>query len=104
MSAKVVKGQVLANFLVDHPCVDIKENLVNFVDLKAWKLFFDGSCHRKGVGVGIMIVSPNDEPTKFLFELDNQCSHNEAEYEALIIGLELLLEIGVKNVEVLRDS
>ena len=38
---------------------------------------------KKSVGVGSLIVSPNDEPTKFLYELD---------YEALIIGLELLLK------------
>ena len=43
--AKAIKGQVLANFLVDHPCANIKQNPignpVNFVELKPWKLFFD---------------------------------------------------------------
>ena len=59
---------------------------------------------RKGVGVGILIVSPSDKPTRFVFELDYQCSNNEVNYEALIIGFELLLEREVKNVEVLGDS
>ena len=44
------------------------------------------------------------EPTKFLFELDKDCSNNEAEYEALILGLEILIEKGIKNVEIIRDS
>ena len=93
---KSIEGQILANFLVDHLCVDIKENLVNFIELKPWKLFFDDSYHRKGVGVGILSESPNEEPTKFQFELDYQCSNNADEYEALIIGLNLLLEREVK--------
>lgn len=99
--AKVVKSKVLVDFLVDHPCVNIKENLVNFVELKPWKLFFDGSCCKKGIGISILIVSPNEEPTKFLFELYYQCLNNETEYETLITGLELLLERGVKIVEIL---
>ena len=44
------------------------------------------------------------EPTKFLFELNKDCSNNEAEYEALILGLEILIEKGIKNVEIIRDS
>ncbi|XP_015932972.1 uncharacterized protein LOC107459263 [Arachis duranensis] len=58
--ARAVKGQVLADFLVDHPCIDIDESLLGFVGL--------------------------------------------VEYEALIMGLELLLERGVKNVEIFGDS
>ncbi|KAL1291506.1 hypothetical protein AAHE18_20G204700 [Arachis hypogaea] len=102
--ARAVKGQVLADFLVDHPCIDVDENLLSFVGLVPWKLYFDGSCHKGGVGIGILIISPSGEPSKFLFELNYSCSNNEAEYEALIMGLELLLERGVKNVEILGDS
>nr|XP_025678255.1 uncharacterized protein LOC112778105 [Arachis hypogaea] len=102
--ARAVKGQVLADFLVDHPCIDIDENSLSFVGLVPWKLYFDGSCHKGGVGIGILIISPSGEPSKFLFELNYSCSNNEAEYEALIMGLELLLERGVKNVEIFEDS
>ncbi|XP_057745163.1 uncharacterized protein LOC130963029 [Arachis stenosperma] len=102
--ARAVKGQVLADFLVDHPCIDIDENLLSFIGLVPWKLYFDGSCHKGGVAIGILIISPSGEPSKFLFELNYSCSNNEAEYEALIMGLELLLERGVKNVEIFGDS
>ncbi|XP_016199503.1 uncharacterized protein LOC107640499 [Arachis ipaensis] len=102
--ARAVKGQVLADFLVDHPCIDINESLLDFVGLVHWKLYFDGSCHKGGVGIGILIISPSDEPSKFFFELNYSCSNNEAEYEALIMGLKLLLERGVKNVKIFGDS
>ncbi|KAL1352493.1 hypothetical protein AAHE18_06G171000 [Arachis hypogaea] len=92
---RAVKGQVLVDFLVDHPYIDIDESLLGLVGLVPWKLYFDGSCHKGGVGIGILIISPSGEPSKFLFELNYSYSNNEAEYEALIMGLELLLERGL---------
>ncbi|KAI5347443.1 hypothetical protein L3X38_015322 [Prunus dulcis] len=38
------------------------------------------------------------------FQLDFQCTNNRAEYEALIIGLEMLVELGIQSVEILGDS
>jgi len=32
------------------------------------------------------------------------CSNNEAEYEAMVAGLEMLLELGAKDVEIRGDS
>ena len=77
---------------------------MNFVGLKLWKLYFDGSWHKNGVKIGVLIISPNDEPTKFMFELKYECSNNKVEYEALILGLKILLSRKTKNVEIVRDS
>ena len=43
--AKAVKGQVLADFLVDDPCLDVESLEVKYVELKPWKLYFYGSRH-----------------------------------------------------------
>ena len=45
--AKAVKGQVLADFLVGHPCLDVENLEVNYVKINPWKLYFDGSRHQK---------------------------------------------------------
>jgi len=100
-SLKSVKGQIIADFIVDHSIV---EESLNFVDVQPWKLFFDGSSPKNGTGVWILIISPENIPTKLKFRLNKFCSNNEAEYEALIAGLEILLELGAKDVEIRGDS
>jgi len=74
------------------------------VDVQPWKLYFDGSSHKNGNGVGILVISPENVPTKFEFRLYKLFSNNEVEYEALIAGLEILLELRAKHVKTRGDS
>jgi hypothetical protein len=48
-----MKGQVVADFIVDH-AVNV-EHSVDLVQLKPWGLFFDGSVCSKGQGVGVWL-------------------------------------------------
>jgi len=52
-SAKVVRGQVMADFVTHHHGPSI-----NYVELMPWTLFFDGSSCKQGGGIGIVIISP----------------------------------------------
>ncbi|XP_050890097.1 uncharacterized protein LOC127095453 [Lathyrus oleraceus] len=101
MPLRAVKGQVVADFIVDH---SIDANALKYVELGPWKLYFDGSSHKDGTGVRVVIISPNKIPTKFQYKVEGTCSNNEAEYEALIAGLEMLLELGTTRVEIMGDS
>ncbi|XP_015944178.1 uncharacterized protein LOC107469312 [Arachis duranensis] len=89
--AKAVKGQVIADFLVENS-KDLHDQGANIVDVEVnyWKLYFDRSMHKDGARVGILIISPEGVPSEFLFELKYPCSNNVTEYEALILGLEIL--------------
>src|SRR4051812_23906906 len=99
---KAMKGQIVSDFIVDHAVV---ENHQHYVDLKPWKLYFDGSTHREGTGIGMLIISPDGIPTKLKYKIEGPlCSNNEAEYEALIAGLEALLELGATRVKIKGDS
>ncbi|XP_016195951.1 uncharacterized protein LOC107637006 [Arachis ipaensis] len=102
---KAVKGQVITDFLVDNS-KDLNDKGANIVDVEVnyWKLYFDGSKHKDGAGVGILIISPEGIPSEFLFKLKYPCSNNVAEYEALILGLEILIDKGALEVQILGDS
>ncbi|KAM1135442.1 hypothetical protein ACFX19_045137 [Malus domestica] len=70
-----------------------------------WKLYFDGSHTQNASGAGIVIVNPQGVYHYYSFLLDYQGNtNNRAEYEALIIGLEILMDLGAVEVEVFGDS
>ncbi|XP_050876091.1 uncharacterized protein LOC127079763 [Lathyrus oleraceus] len=76
----------------------------NYVDLAPWRLYFDGSRHKHGAGIGGVIISSNGIPADFKYKIEGLCTNNEVEYESLITRLELLLELGARNVEIMGDS
>ncbi|XP_072062118.1 uncharacterized protein [Arachis hypogaea] len=88
------------------PAKAVKGQGANVLDVKVdyWKLYFDGSKHKDGAWVGIFIISPEGIPSEFLFELKYPCSNNMAEYEALILGLEILIGKGALEVQIFGDS
>ncbi|XP_059650407.1 uncharacterized protein LOC132296208 [Cornus florida] len=98
VSQKSVKGRVLADFLADHPSTDIDPWVYDELESSAifltpWILMFDGSSTADGAGAGIVIILPAGRKASFSFFLDFKCSNNQAEYEALIISLEILIEM-----------
>ncbi|XP_059627205.1 uncharacterized protein LOC132269996 [Cornus florida] len=106
---RAVKGQALADFLADHPCLDVDPGVYDAMELCAiqltpWTLIFDGSSANDVGGARVVIIAPNGRKTTYSFFLDFKCSNNQAEYEALIIGLEILLEMGAQTVEIIGDS
>ncbi|GJU91784.1 reverse transcriptase domain-containing protein [Tanacetum coccineum] len=64
----------------------------------------DPSRFPHGSGAGLILTSP--EGTEFTYTLRFQFtgSNNEAEYEALIAGLQIATQMGVRNVHVSVDS
>ncbi|KAA0025791.1 uncharacterized protein E5676_scaffold447G00660 [Cucumis melo var. makuwa] len=94
---KVVKGQALADFQVDHLvpsnwelCDDLPYEEVLLVEsMKPWTMFFNGATRRSGAGVGIVFISSEKHMLPYSFTLDELCLNNVAEYQALIIGLQM---------------
>ena len=56
-------------------------------EIEPWILKFDGSCIKNLVGARIVIISPRGVKTTLSFNLDFECTNNQAEYEALVIWL-----------------
>ena len=63
----------------------------------AWEVYTDGVANQKGFGVRIVLVSPK----KLVLEKSLQlATNNETEYEALLVGMMMVVKLGGKVVEV----
>ncbi|KAL0410829.1 UNVERIFIED_CONTAM: hypothetical protein Slati_3672600 [Sesamum latifolium] len=69
-----------------------------------WLLHVDGSSTAQGSGAGIVITTPQGEDLEFAIKFDFKASNNEAEYEALVIGLRMAHETGAKHLLAYSDS
>ncbi|XP_070057176.1 uncharacterized protein [Nicotiana tomentosiformis] len=58
-----------------------------------WKMYFDGAAHRGGAGAGVVFVTSQGEVLPYSFTLTQLCSNNVAEYQALILGLEMAVDM-----------
>jgi len=68
-------------------------------------LDFDGSVNRLGAGVGVWIHNMENNHSKgHAFRLNFKCTNNMAEYEALILGLQMVRKLGAKRVSIWGDS
>ena len=67
-------------------------------------MFFDGSSSKQGGCIGIVIVSPWRASFEFAFPIKPMTTNNQAEYEAILKGLQLLHEVKAESIEVFGDS
>lgn len=64
-----------------------------------WQMYFDGSSTQGGAGAGLVFFSRSSLSP---FRLNFPCTNNVAEYEALLIGLELAA--GMRSIHVKKGS
>ncbi|GJR72596.1 reverse transcriptase domain-containing protein [Tanacetum coccineum] len=101
-----VKGHILADFIVerseDDPLDTIMEGKEELLD--PWILFTDGSSCINGSGAGLIITNPDRMEFTYALRFRFSATSNEAEYEALIAGLLIAEQMGVKNLQANVDS
>jgi ribonuclease HI len=71
---------------------------------RSWGLDFYGVHSSSGSGVGIVLRSPDNETTLFSYRLEFNCTKNIVEYEALILGMNLAIDMNLKSLHVRGDS
>ncbi|GJR82812.1 reverse transcriptase domain-containing protein [Tanacetum coccineum] len=99
-----VKGQILADFLIEKPETDIvlPQSEVNLPE--PWILFTDGSSCVDGSGAGLILTNPEGMEFTYALRFEFTATNNEAEYEALLAGLRIAARMGVRNLEANVDS
>jgi len=98
-SAKAVKGQIIADFITQH-----RDLPVEIISITPLALFFDGSSCSKCGGAGILLISPQGVTFKYVIPIEYYVTNNQAEYEALLRGLRILVEIKAIAIEAFGDS
>ena len=91
-----IKSRVLADFMVEWTKVQMPPAII---DQEYWTMYFDGSLMKKGTGVGLVFVSPLGVRMRYMVHLYFP-SNNVAEYEALINGLRIAIELGIRRLDV----
>ena len=100
------KGQVMANFLVEIQSFSTKPEQLLHIEEKfqVWVLSTDGDSNSAGAGIGIVLEAPSGLKIEEAWRLSFQVTNNEAEYKALIYGLELARHLGIRLLKVISDS
>jgi hypothetical protein len=98
---KAKKGQVVVDFIIDYS-VEM-ESSVCMTGEESWTLFFVGSVCSQERGIGFLVISPHGMEYQFSTRLEFECINNQAEYEALLSGIEVMVEMGAKSVRIFRD-
>jgi ribonuclease HI len=98
---KAIKSQILADFVTEWTDNQLPPPQIQ---AECWTLYFDGSVMKTGVGAGLLFISPLGEHMRYAVRLHFPSSNNMAEYEALLCGLKIAIETGIKRLDVRGDS
>jgi ribonuclease HI len=98
---KAIKSQVLADFMAEWVDTQL---LTAPIQPELWTMYFDGSLMKTGAGAGLLFISPLGKHLRYVLRLHFLVSNNVVEYEALVNGLHIAIELGVRCLDARGDS
>ena len=111
VTQKSVQGKAIADHLAHYSPEEAEEIQGDFLDedimgiqVESWKMYFDGATNQNGSGIGVLLISPKGTHIPLSGRLNFPATNNATEYEACIMGLQAALGLGVRELEVYRDS
>ena len=111
-----VKCQVLTDLVVRFAKTPLEEEIeeqnmdeksvcaISLQEPLSWKVYVDGVANHRGSRVGLVMVSQERITIKKSLRLDFSATNNEADYEALLVGMTMVQKMGGKAVVVFSDS
>ena len=119
-SRTAIKGQALADFILEFPpdmegydkaiVVENTSSQVNPFPQEGeiselwWTMCVDGAVNSDGAGAGIVLISPEGHRVISAIHFAFKVTNNDVEYEALIAGMKLSLEMKVRHLRAQSDS
>ena len=111
-----IKGQVLTDLVAEFAeCLKemegenqkLDERSIDVISVQSpmpWELYVDGAANQRGSGVRLVLVSPKKITIEKSLRLSFSATNNEAEYEALLMGMMMVQKMGGKAVKIFSDS
>ena len=109
MPRTFVMGQVFVNLVaefVETPLEEIVERqnmngksvgAISLQEPLSWKVYVDGAANHRGSGVGLVLISPERITIEKSLRLGFSATNNEAEYEAVLVGMAIVQKMGGKQ-------
>ena len=85
-----IKSQALTDFVAEWTKVQLPTPDVTH---EYWTMYFDESVMAPGSGAGVVLISPDGSRLCYAIHLHFSASNNAMEYEALINGLRIAIEL-----------
>ena len=89
-----IKGQVVTDFIAKFTHDEDK----GAKESPQWSIHTNESSNRQAGGANVVLLSPEGDTIECMVRLDLPTTNNEAEYEALVAGLDLTKAVGATNV------
>ena len=111
-----IKGQILADLMTKfaEPALEEMSTTYNMdgksvgtISLQEppfWKVYVDGAANQRGLGMGLVLISPKGLTIEKSLKLGFSTTNNEVEYETLLEGVSMVQRMGGKAVKVFLDS
>jgi ribonuclease HI len=96
-----IKSKVLADFLAEWTDTQLPTAPIQ---AELWTMYFDGSLMKTGASAGLLFISPLGKHVRYVIRLHFSASNNVSEYEALVNGLHIAIELGVRRLDARGDS
>ncbi|XP_057953992.1 uncharacterized protein LOC131148291 [Malania oleifera] len=112
---KAIEGSAIAKYLADRAVNDYQPMEFDFLDQDidsinqeveddvGWMMLFDGATNVWGHGIGAVLISPKGKYYPVTAKLTFPYTNNVAEYEACVLGLQVAIDRGIKELTVKGD-
>ncbi|XP_071695115.1 uncharacterized protein [Rutidosis leptorrhynchoides] len=102
-----VKGQVLEDYLAEMTgeleVINERTTLKPVVG-ETWDLFTDGASCTEVTGASLVLANPSSEEHTYALRFNFDVTNNEAEYEALLAGLNIARKMNITKLRAFTDS
>ena len=102
-------GQVFTNLVAEFVETPLEERVqrqnmngksigaISLQEPLSWKVYVDGAVNHRGSGVGLVLISPERITIEKSLRLGFSATNNEAEYEAVLVGMAIVQKMGGKQ-------